>query len=322
MADTEAHASISGLPTKCYSRSSYRILVHDFAGKSLGVPVFMSQKSLPRMPSDVAALAEECAAVLESSTQRAAFFDRLIDQLLAKDHARVFWGDRLLSLDKSMGFFDDPLFAAAYARIRGSHTYDQYDSPHSIAWRLHTLVWAARNGLKIDGDFVECGVFKGDFAWVVAELTAFANDSKTFYLYDTFAGFVPAYSTPADFPDSPSFLDFAQNIYSAPGIYDSVLQKFAGRQNIRIVRGVLPDALHETAPERIAFLHVDLNSPAAEIGTLEILFDRISPGAAIVFDDYGWHLFRRQKEAEDAFMAERGYQILELPTGQGLAVKR
>jgi len=52
------------------------------------------------------------------------------------------------------------------------------------------------------------------------------------------------------------------------------------------------------------------------------LFDCVVPGGIIVFDDYGFYLFRRQKEAEDAFMAARGYHILELPTGQGLVVKR
>ena len=31
---------------------------------------------------------------------------------------------------------------------------------------------------------------------------------------------------------------------------------------------------------------------------------------------------RAQKLAEDAFMAKRGYKILELPTGQGLLIKR
>src|ERR1041384_1377354 len=115
-----------------------------------------------------AALADECIARLGDPAMRAAFFDRLVAGLLPQDHNRIFWGDRLLSLGKSMGFLDDPVFAAAYAKIRGSHQYDQYDSPHTIAWRLHTLVWAARNGLMLDGDFVECGVFKGDFAWVVA----------------------------------------------------------------------------------------------------------------------------------------------------------
>jgi hypothetical protein len=221
-----------------------------------------------------------------------------------------------------MGFLDDPVFAAAYARIRGSHQYDQYDSPHTVAWRLNTLVWAARNGLMLEGDFVECGVFKGDFAWVVAQCTDFAASSKTFYLYDTFAGFAPAHSSPEDFPDAPGFLDFADRIYKDPSIYPEVVAKFRDLANVRILRGVLPEVLADAAPEKIAFLHIDINSPAAEIGTLEVLFDRVVPEGIIVFDDYGWHLFRKQKEAEDAFMAARGYRILELPTGQGLVVKR
>jgi hypothetical protein len=269
-----------------------------------------------------AAMADECIARLDDPAMRPAFFDRLVAGLLPQDHNRIFWGDRLLSLGKSMGFFDDPLFAAAYAKIRGSHQYDQYDSPHTIAWRLHTLVWAARNGLMLEGDFVECGVFKGDFAWVVAQCADFAQRGKTFYLYDTFAGFAPAHSSPEDFPDAPGFLDFADRIYKDPSIYPEVVEKFRDVANVRIVRGVLPDILADVAPEKIAFLHIDINSPAAEIGTLEVLFDRIVAGGIVVFDDYGWHLFRRQKEAEDTFMAARGYQILELPTGQGLLVKR
>jgi hypothetical protein len=52
------------------------------------------------------------------------------------------------------------------------------------------------------------------------------------------------------------------------------------------------------------------------------LFDRVVPGGVIVFDDYGWKLFEKQKEAEDIFMKARGYEILELPTGQGLVIKR
>jgi len=261
-------------------------------------------------------------AALTDPDARATFFDQVITELLARDHGRIFWGDRLLSLGKSMGFLDDPAFAAAYAAIRGSHQYDQYASPHTVAWRLHTLVWAATNGLELDGDFVECGVFKGDFAWVVAQATDFARQPKTFYLYDTFEGFSRAYSSSDDFPDAPGFFDFADGIYKDPAIYREVLEKFGDMPNVRVVRGVVPDCLADASPDRIAFLHVDLNSPAAEVAALEVLFDRVVPGGAIVFDDYGWHLFRKQKIVEDAFMAARGYRILELPTGQGLVVKR
>ena len=221
-----------------------------------------------------------------------------------------------------MGFLADPRFADAYAAIRGAHEYDQYASPHTVAWRLHTLVWAASNGLALEGDFVECGVFKGDFAWVVTQATDLLRHDKTFYLYDTFAGFAPAYSSAEDFPEAPGFFAFADEIYKDPAIYEAVVRKFRNVPNVRIVRGVVPDSLSQASPEKIAFLHIDLNSPAAEVAALEILFDRVVPGGCVVFDDYGWALFHKQKTVEDAFMAERGYRILELPTGQGLVVKR
>jgi len=52
-----------------------------------------------------------------------------------------------------------------------------------------------------------------------------------------------------------------------------------------------------------------------------VLFDRVSPGGLVVFDDYGWSGYAAQKVAEDAFMRQRGHSILELPTGQGLLIK-
>ncbi len=79
----------------------------------------------------------------------------------------------------------------------------------------------------------------------------------------------------------------------------------------------MPDSFAQAAPDTIAFLHIDLNSSKAEIATLDILFDWISPGGLVVFDDYGWSGYQAQQIAEDAFMRQRGHRILELPTGQG-----
>jgi hypothetical protein len=254
---------------------------------------------------------------------RAAVFDRLVADQLPKDHRTVFWGDRLLTLDKSASFLAEPRFAAAFAAIRGSHQYDQYDAPHTIAWRLHTLVWAATQAAALPaGDFIECGVFKGDMAWVVATLLGEKLAGRTFYLYDSFTGFAPELASADDYPDNPGFIDFANQFYAEPGLYEAVAARFATMPNIRITRGYLPEALSLACPERIAYLHIDLNSPRAEIGCLEQLFDRVVPGGPIVFDDYGWHSFRPQKQAEDAFFAARGYSVLELPTGQGLVIKR
>jgi O-methyltransferase len=242
-------------------------------------------------------------------------------ETLAKSHLSVSWGDRLLTLDKSAGFMVEPAFARAFHQIRGSHQYDQYNGPDSIAWRLNTLVWAARCGLRTGGDFVECGTFKGDMAWVVLQ-TIGAERIPRFWLFDSFDGFSPDYSSAGDFPDNPGFLDFANGFYREAGLYEYVRDRFAFFANVSIVKGFLPEALDAAGPDRIGFLHIDLNSPRAEIAVLERLFDRVLPGGVIVFDDYGWKMFHKQKEAEDDFMRRRGYEILELPTGQGLVTKR
>jgi hypothetical protein len=257
-----------------------------------------------------------------SDAQAAKLVDHTVENAVATKHHSVFWGDRLLTIDKSAGFLSDPAFRTAYDAVRGSHQYDQYASPQTISWRLHTLVWAAKCGLHLEGDFVECGVFKGDMSWVISRTVDFAAKSKQLYLYDTYDGFVDKYSSDADFPENPGFIDYANQFYRDPGLYAYVCNRFKNRSDIKVIKGIVPDVLHQECPEKISFLHIDLNSPAAEIGALEILFPRMSSGAMLVFDDYGWKQFHRQKEAEDAYMRDLGYEILELPTGQGLVVKR
>lgn len=272
---------------------------------------------LKRSVKSTLALVSPPKAISAAST-----VDQVIVNSITPFHDSVFWGDRLLTIDKSAGFLDDPSFKKAYDHIRGSHTYDQYSSPQTIAWRLHTLVWAAKCGLNVEGDFVECGTFKGDMAWVISQTVDIRAKNKKFYLYDTFDGFAEKYSSEADFPERPGFIDYANTHYKNPEIYPYVCNRFKDRPDVRVIKGIVPDVLHEESPQKIAFMHIDLNSPAAEIGALELLFPRMSPGAILVFDDYGWKQFHRQKEAEDEFMQKLGYSILELPTGQGLVVRR
>jgi hypothetical protein len=240
---------------------------------------------------------------------------------IRKHHLTLTWGDRLLTLDKTAGFLTRPAFHAAFESIKGSHQYDQYNGPDGILWRLNTLCWAAHSGLGVGGEFVECGVFKGDMAWVVLNTIGPAKVPR-FYLYDSFEGFSETYSGPDDYPLNPGFLDFANKHYREQGLYEYVRDRFAPFPNVRVVKGFLPEALAAESPDRIGFLHVDLNSPRAEVAVLERLFDRVVPGGVIVFDDYGWKLFEKQKIVEDEFMRARGYEVLELPTGQGLVVKR
>lgn len=260
---------------------------------------------------------------LSGAPSKSSFEDSFAQSVegLRQRHLSVSWGDRLLTLDKSAAFLDNVAFAEAFQQIRGSHIYDQYDGSDAIAWRLNTLCWAARCGARIGGDFVECGVFKGDMAWVVTQVVGL-DEVEHFYLYDSFEGFSHIHSSPDDYPLNPGFLDFANGYYKVPGLYDSVVNRFANIPKVMVIKGFLPEMLDVVCPEEIGFLHIDLNSPKAEVAVLDRLFDRVLPGGVIVFDDYGWKLFAEQKIAEDAFMAKRNHEILELPSGQGIVIKK
>ena len=60
-----------------------------------------------------------------------------------------------------------------------------------------------------------------------------------------------------------------------------------------VTRGKVPDVLAERARRRASHsCIVDMNNAQAESGALETLFDRITPGGMIVFDDYGWTGYR------------------------------
>jgi glycosyltransferase involved in cell wall biosynthesis len=213
-----------------------------------------------------------------------------------------FLADNLITIAHTRGFLTEPRLVAAVTAERPS------EAELAIVWRTHTLCWAAESCLGVAGDYVECGSYQGYSMAVVVRYLA-GLPGRHCYLYDLFdpsGGEGEGKRLPAHSPE----------------LFERVRTRFHAWPNVLVTRGKVPDVLAEVAPTSIAFLHLDMNNAQAERGALEVLFDRISPGGLIVFDDYGWNGYREQKDAADAFMRERALAVLELPTGQGLVVKR
>jgi O-methyltransferase len=281
----------------------------------------MTEQQVPRQ-IPLRALREKLRLRARLFRLKARIVDFTLRTLVEPSHHGFFWGDRLLTLDKSAAFLDEPAFRNALEQADSSTGANQYASPDGIAWRYHTLIWAARSCLELPGDYVECGVYRGDMSWMITQCVDLHAAGKKLYLYDTFAGLDPRYPNEFTSPVAENFAQFSAGEYRAQDIEGHVRRRFVPFDYVVVTKGVVPDVLHEIAPERIAFMHIDMNSPKAEAGALEVLFDRVSPGGIIVFDDYGWKTFAKQKEAADRFMAARGQLIMELPTGQGLMIKR
>ena len=223
----------------------------------------------------------------------------------------IYAADNLIGIQRSAAFREDRRFVETMKRNA------ENSQERSLAWRLHTLIWAGHLALQRPGDFVECGVWKGFSFAFLTDYLDFAATDRTLYLYDTFSGIPESMNS-----ENRNNAVYERAIADDPdAILEIVKQRFASVPNKRIVRGTVPDSFQEACPEQIALLHIDMNSAASEIAALEALFDKVALGGVILFDDYGWTGYAAQRHAENEFMASRGHRILELPTGQGLVIR-
>lgn len=218
--------------------------------------------------------------------------------------------DNLIACARNYSFWADKKFLESFNSTVAN------EKERSLAWRLHTLTWAAKHALHVPGDFVECGVLHAFCSTVICKYLDFNTVPKTFWLYDTFAGLPEETSTPGERAREADYYTLDSQQWLA-----NVRRRLDAFPNVKIVKGAVPFSFEGNSPERIAFLHLDMNSAPAEVMALEKLFDRISPGGMIVLDDFGWLAYREQMIACRQFMESRGHQVMELPTGQGLVVK-
>src|SRR5579864_7005217 len=232
---------------------------------------------------------------------------RALDHLvkLFKEVYGVLWaGDMMIVVQRLMSFLEDERFLAAQRDAAES------EQERSLSWRLHTLCWATSQALGLKGDFVQCGVFRGYLAAMVARYLGPDLGKRRWLLFDDFS----------TYPEDQTQFTILGGKKQDP--FSHARSRLARFPNITVIDGKLPDILAKRAMRKIAFLHLDLGDAATELAVLDRLFDRLVPGAPIVLEKFGWLFAKPQHDALKAYLAERGLPVLELAVGQGLAVKR
>lgn len=232
-----------------------------------------------------------------------------------------YYADNLAVWDKCVDFMQDPRFLSAYRRgMDSGHHIGRPPGSHDdlhIEWRVYVAIWAAQQGLLLDGDFVECGVNTGIMSLAICEYLEFARAPKRFYLFDTYNGLPEEQVSPEE--EVLGRLDAGRVVFSE--CYEIAKSNFAPYPNAILVRGKVPDTLAGAGIGRVAYLSIDMNLIAPEIAALEYFWNKLTPGAPVLLDDYGWAEHRVQKDAMDEFARRKGVPILNMPTGQGLIIR-
>lgn len=186
--------------------------------------------------------------------------------------------------------------------------------------------------LKLDGDYVETGVYRGGTSVLMMRVLDRAKDSRLFWACDSFEG-LPAADIHLDDPrqapaascvgkkNSSTCLNAISLRLNKKGELRSSLTNFhrtVGRfkvsvHRLRVVKGWFADTLPPLGLRRIAFLRLDGDLYNSTYDALTRLEPLVAPGGYIYVDDYG--SFRGCGAAVDRYLQEMRAQRSQFAGG-------
>lgn len=177
--------------------------------------------------------------------------------------------------------------------------------------RCFVLWRTLQQALAIDGEVLECGVFRGGTALLEATAIREAGRERPLHLVDSFEGL----------PDTTGGVDRLREGDFRATSADDVRRALAPFPFARVHQGLIPDVLEGAGIGPLAWAYIDVDIYAAVRDCLEFAYPRVLPGGAIVLDDYGFPSCPGVRRAMDEFFAGRPEVPLCLPTGQALVTK-
>jgi O-methyltransferase len=233
-------------------------------------------------------------------------FDRaisLLRQSLFDGGRTLFCADNLITWNRNYSFLRQDFF------LNILNDKEATNVEKSIIWRTYILLFFAEYSSFAEGDYLECGVLEGSTAHTVIKKINFSSLGKEYYLFDLF-----------EWEEGDIHTKF--NSHNNSKLYEKVVQKFSKYPFVHVIKGSVPQSFAKKFPEKVAFAHIDMNAPDPEVGALKAILPKLNKGGAIILDDYGWWGYSAQKMAIDPILESYDVSVLELPTGQGVILKR
>jgi hypothetical protein len=175
------------------------------------------------------------------------------------------------------------------------------------------------NREKIDGDLVECGVFRGGLVLTMAMSQIRFGTERDIWLFDTFRGL-----TPPSKQDGDAINGLWKKLQKGEAMGNEMKRGIKNNrwnwgprylvervvslsmyppEKIHFLEGDVSTTLRKnTLPEKIAYLRLDTDWFQSSYDELLFLMPRMSPGGIVEFDDYcGWE---GQRKATNKYFSE------------------
>ena len=202
-----------------------------------------------------------------------------------------------ISLSRPSSFLNSFRMMRLVYRVRG---YTAVFVPRLVAlYKLSEEI----NQRSVLGDIVECGVYNGGSAAIMASLCQKSPVNRNVWLFDSFEGLPKP--TGRDGNEAPAYEGWCHGDLSK---VKEVLRKLHILESrVHIVKGWFQDTFPKVEIPRIAILHIDADWYESVKLCLEKFYDSVQPGGYIVLDDYGdWEGCRI---ATDEFLKNRALDV-------------
>jgi O-methyltransferase len=138
---------------------------------------------------------------------------------------------------------------------------------------------------NLDGDLIECGVFRGGSLADIARAVKSRTPSKKVFGADTFEGH--PFDSAEDMPPDQQMIHH-KGLF-AGNSYERVAEMLRANDltNTTLLKGMVGDTLPTLGEIRFCFAHLDLDLYLSTKQALAYIAPRLVPGGTIVFDDFG-----------------------------------
>ncbi|MGB5912522.1 MAG: TylF/MycF/NovP-related O-methyltransferase [Promethearchaeia archaeon] len=173
---------------------------------------------------------------------------------------------------------------------------------------------------KIEGDIVECGVWKGG-SIMISALTLLKMNAinRLLYLYDTYEGMIkPTERDIRIFDKTPALKIWNKKkmienhidwcYASLEDVKENLYSTGYPKENVKFIKGMIQETIPNIIPEKIALLRLDTDLYDSTYHELTYLYPKLMKNGVLIIDDYGF--WKGQKEAVDEYFVKHKINIL------------
>jgi len=167
---------------------------------------------------------------------------------------------------------------------------------------------------KMPGDFVECGVWRGGSAMVIAyTLLKLGETNRKIYLYDTYEGMSkPTEEDKTIIKGDKAIFEWNKKqrknfnefcFASLEEVKRNLLLTGYPKENIIFIKGKVEETIPKKIPKKIALLRLDTDWYESTKHELVHLYPKLSQKGVLIIDDYGH--WKGSKKAVDEYFRNK-----------------